>query len=132
MGRVRQRDTKPEVLVRSLLHRLGLRFTIGSRLNRTLPGRPDVVLPRHRTVVFVHGCFWHAHAGCKAFKIPSTRAAFWREKFRANRKRDRIVISKLEELGWRVVVVWSCELKGKTAVAELSRRLARDFTLPLT
>lgn len=108
MSRIRNRDTKPERMVRSLLHQMGFRF----RLNRTdLPGKPDIVLPRHRTVVLTHGCFWHRHPSCRFAYMPKTRVDFWREKFRRNVERDSEVREQLQALGWRVVVVWECELR---------------------
>lgn len=111
MASVRQKHTLPELVVRRVLHRLGCRFTVNGPLNRTLPGRPDIVLPARRSVVFVHGCFWHRHAGCRRTTTPTRRRAFWRAKFRANIARDRRVQAELEELGWRVIVVWECETK---------------------
>jgi len=106
MSRIRGRDTQPEKKVRSALHRAGFRF----RLHRKdLPGRPDIVLPKYRTVVFVHGCFWHRHRGCKFAYEPKSRPAFWNEKFRGNVARDRRNASDLRRLGWRVVTIWECE-----------------------
>jgi DNA mismatch endonuclease (patch repair protein) len=106
MRAIRGENTRPEKRVRSALHRLGYRF----RLHATnLPGSPDVVLTRHRTVVFVHGCFWHQHARCPRATTPATRVEFWNEKFRKNRLRDRRVVRALVRLGWRVIIVWECE-----------------------
>ena len=107
MSRIKNRDTKPEIIVRSLLHRMGYRF----RLHRTdLPGKPDIVLPRYKTVVFVHGCFWHRLKGCKFAYTPKSRVAFWKEKFRKNVERDKQVKKQLRSLDWKVVVVWECEV----------------------
>src|SRR5688572_14987038 len=106
MARVRQRHTGPEQIVRSLLHRRGLRFTVDGPLNRTLPSRPDIVLPRWRTVILVHGCFWHRHPGCKLTTTPTNRAAFWREKFAANVSRDLQQQILLRTSGWKVRLVW--------------------------
>ena len=107
MSRIRGKDTKPEISVRSILHRMGYRF----RLHRKdLPGRPDIVLPRYRCVVFVHGCFWHRHSGCTQAYKPKTRPDFWNAKFNENIKRDADVRKKLESMGWNVVVVWTCEV----------------------
>ena len=107
MGRVRSKDTRPELAVRSLLHGMGYRF----RLHSTeLPGKPDIVLPRHQVAIFVHGCFWHRHPGCRANRTPKSRLAFWRAKFSANVKRDRAARQALRRHGWRVLVVWECEL----------------------
>jgi DNA mismatch endonuclease, patch repair protein len=106
MSRIRGKDTTPELKVRSALHRAGLRF----RLHRSdLPGTPDIVLPRHRTVVFVHGCFWHRHNGCKYAYTPKSRAEFWHEKFERTVERDREAVKALRELGWQVLTVWECE-----------------------
>ena len=106
MSGIRGKDTKPERIVRSFLHRTGLRF----RLHAKLPGKPDLVLPKYRAAVCVHGCFWHRHEGCRYATTPANNAAFWREKFAANVARDAKVRQKLEQLGWRVLVIWSCEL----------------------
>ena len=120
MAAVRGRDTAPELLVRSRLHRMGLRF----RLHDTnLPGSPDIVLRRHNTVVLVHGCFWHGH-DCPRGRAPSTRQEFWLPKLTRNRERDQRQIDSLRALGWRVLVVWECETKEKTS---LDRRLRRWF-----
>lgn len=108
MSRVKGKDTKPERLVRSLLHRLGYRF----RLHRkNLPGHPDIVLPRHKKVVFVHGCFWHQHPGCARSKRPATRVSFWNAKLDRNLERDQETQAALRQLGWAVLVVWECDLK---------------------
>lgn len=106
MSRIRGSDTKPELLVRSLLHRLGYRF----RLHRkNLPGRPDVVLPKHHAVIFVNGCFWHRHRGCRYAYYPKSRVEFWQKKFTENLARDRKNLRDLERLGWRCMTVWECE-----------------------
>lgn len=108
MSRIRGRDTKPEMVIRRGLHARGLRFRLH---DRSLPGRPDLVFPRHHAVVFVHGCFWHAH-GCPLSKLPATREDFWRQKLQANAARDRNAIARLHAAGWRVLVVWECALRG--------------------
>jgi DNA mismatch endonuclease (patch repair protein) len=114
MSSIRSKDTGPELAVRSYLHAAGLRF----RLHRAnLPGKPDIVLPRHRAVVFVHGCFWHGHEGC--FSPPRTRAQWWAEKIARNRARDEAAETALARSGWRVFVVWECAL----------RKARRDTTL---
>ena len=108
MSRVRSRDTKPEMFIRSMLHKLGFRF----RLHRKdLPGCPDIVLPKYRGVIFVHGCFWHKHE-CHLFKWPSTRQDFWKAKINHNHKKDLESRQLLISLGWRVCTVWECSLKG--------------------
>lgn len=119
MAKVRGKDTGPEIRVRRIAHRMGLRF----RLHRKdLPGRPDLVFPRHSLVVFVHGCFWHRHEGCRRATTPSTRQEFWQAKFDANIERDRRQIHELNALGWRVLVLWECELKDETAIEDELRK----------
>lgn len=108
MSRIRNRDTKPELIVRSLLHKKGYRFRVH---RKDLPGRPDIVLPRFKKIIFVHGCFWHRHEGCCYAYNPKTRVDFWQEKFRHNVKRDYEVKKKLLQLGWQVHVIWECETK---------------------
>jgi DNA mismatch endonuclease (patch repair protein) len=108
MRRIRGRDTKPEMLVRRGLHARGLRYLLH---DRKLPGRPDLVFPRYGAVVFVHGCFWHAH-GCALSKLPATRQEFWNKKLAENAARDRRAIEALLADGWRVLVVWECALRG--------------------
>jgi DNA mismatch endonuclease, patch repair protein len=109
MASVRQRDTTPELRVRSVLHRAGYRFRLH---RRDLPGSPDVVLPKHRLVVFVHGCFWHRHPACKKATTPKANAEFWAAKFRKNVERDAEAVAALEVLGWRVLTIWECETRG--------------------
>lgn len=120
MSGIRGRDTKPEKLVRSFLHRAGLRF----RLHASLPGKPDLVFPKHRAVVFVHGCFWHRHAGCRYAATPSSNAEFWQAKFDANVARDNRVARQLRKEGWRVFVVWECRLSS-SALDSLARKIIR-------
>ncbi|MFT3756353.1 MAG: DNA mismatch endonuclease Vsr [Pseudoxanthomonas sp.] len=112
MSGIRGKNTKPEMVVRSFLHRAGLRF----RLHAKLPGKPDLVLPKYRTVVFVHGCFWHRHEGCRYATTPTSNVAFWCEKFATNVHRDARVKQQLEDLGWHVLVIWSCELDERRLV----------------
>lgn len=114
MSRIRGSNTKPEVRVRSLLHRLGYRFRLH---RRDLPGTPDIVLPRHRAVVFVHGCFWHRHPGCKRTTMPKKNREVWEQKFERNVERDQRASTQLQALGWNVVTVWECELKDDEALA---------------
>lgn len=109
MSQVRRRDTSPEMTVRRLLFKEGYRFRIH---RRDLPGNPDIVLPRFRTVIFVHGCFWHRHPGCAKATTPKTRAHFWQTKFEQNVARDERNKDALERLGWTVITVWECELQG--------------------
>jgi len=108
MSRIRGKDTKPEMLIRRGLHARGLRYRLH---DRSLPGRPDLVFPKYRTVVFIHGCFWHAH-GCSLSKLPATRQDFWQAKLGANAARDRKAVYALRAGGWRVLVIWECALRG--------------------
>jgi DNA mismatch endonuclease, patch repair protein len=118
MSGIRGKDTKPERIVRSFLHRRGLRY----RLHTDLPGRPDLTFPKYRTAVFVHGCFWHRHAGCRFATTPANNAAFWREKFESNVRRDAVAKKRLRSLGWNVKVIWACQLTEKRL-----RKLAEDI-----
>lgn len=118
MSGIRGKNTNPELVVRSFLHRAGLRF----RLHAKLPGKPDLVFPRFRSAVFVHGCFWHRHVGCRYATNPSSNVLFWKEKFRANMLRDERVKKELRAAGWKVKVVWACELNESRL-----RRLAREI-----
>lgn len=115
MSRVRGRDTAPEMTVRRIAHALGLRF----RLHRSdLPGTPDLVFPKWRTAVFVHGCFWHRHPGCSRASMPQTRIEFWRSKLARNVERDRAASAALRKAGWKVAVVWECEIKNPDTVGK--------------
>ena len=125
MSRIRNRNTKPELVVRSLLHRLGYRFTINGPLNKKLPGRPDIVLPKHRTVVFVHGCFWHRHEGCRDTTTPKTRTEWWLQKLSSNVTRDQKNRSALRDSGWNVVVVWECEAAKPSELQQTFNREVR-------
>ena len=111
MSGIRGQDTKPEMLIRRELHRRGFRYVLHSA---KLPGRPDMVLAKHRAAIFVHGCFWHGH-DCHLFKWPSTRAEFWSSKLNSNRSRDSRQLELLKESGWRVAVIWECAVKGAGA-----------------
>ncbi len=129
MAQIGSRNTKPELIVRSVIHRLGYRFTVNGPWNRDLPGRPDIVLPRMETIVFVHGCFWHRH-GCKDTSTPKTRTDWWMKKFDGNVARDRRNNRALRRDDWSVIVVWECQTKPKrlpSLVGRLERMLgARD------
>ncbi len=113
MSQVKGRDTKPEKVVRSLLHRMGYRFRLH---RRDLPGVPDVVLPKFHVAIFVHGCFWHRHQGCGRASMPSSNVAYWRKKFERNVNRDAQCRELLEKAGWHVLVIWECELKDMAAL----------------
>jgi DNA mismatch endonuclease (patch repair protein) len=117
MRAVRSRDTAPEIMARSAAHRLGFRF----RLHRKdLPGSPDFVLPKYRTAIFVHGCFWHGH-GCSRSKLPQSNVEFWKEKIRKNRVRDKKAVAELQKSGWEAITLWQCEIRSfDAAVARIS------------
>ena len=110
MSGIRGKDTKPEITVRKGLHARGFRYRLH---DKTVAGKPDLILPRYRAAIFVHGCFWHQH-GCHLFKMPSTRREFWKDKLAANRKRDANVRAALLNSGWRILTIWECALKGRT------------------
>lgn len=116
MSGIKAKDTLPEMLVRRLLHSEGYRF----RLHRKdLPGTPDIVLPKFKIAIFVHGCFWHSHSGCNHAKVPATRSEFWTAKLRANVARDNAAAEKLNAIGWRVLCVWECATRGSGAKGDL-------------
>lgn len=117
MSRIRGSNTTPELAVRSLLHRMGYRFRLH---RRDLPGKPDIVLTKYRTVIFVHGCFWHRHRGCRFSYTPKSRIHFWTRKFQQNVDRDRASTRRLRALGWSVLVIWECQVRK---VEPLSKRL---------
>jgi DNA mismatch endonuclease (patch repair protein) len=116
MASVKGKITKPELVVRHFLHRKGLRFRLHVA---ALPGRPDLVFPKHKVAVFVHGCFWHRHAGCRYATSPQQNAHFWREKFETNIARDQRNVERLTAIGWRVVTVWECGLRKSEATVQL-------------
>lgn len=126
MSGIKGRDTKIELAVRKALFAKGYRFRVN---RRDLPGRPDIVLPKHRAIIFVHGCFWHLH-GCSLTKVPTTRQEFWRDKLEGNRRRDRNAAERLRELGWRVATVWECSLrnKGEAGIQAVAGDLDRWLT----
>ena len=107
MARIHARDTRPEIFVRRLLHGQGYRFRLHAK---DLPGRPDIVFRGRKKAIFVHGCFWHCHESCKKASIPKTRTVYWKHKLETNRKRDAKSVSALEGMGWRVMIVWECEI----------------------
>jgi DNA mismatch endonuclease (patch repair protein) len=129
MSRVKGKNTKPEMLVRKFLHAQGFRYTLhGKYKGNFLPGKPDLILQAYKSVVFVHGCFWHAHNDCKYFRIPESRKDFWTEKLYGNRDRDEKNIHLLKKAGWNVFVIWTCQLKkageADKTLKELSEKLA--------
>ena len=110
MSAIKSKNTKPEIAVRKVLHSMGYRF----RLHRKdLPGSPDIILPKYKTVIFVHGCFWHRHENCKYASTPKTRQEFWEAKFRENINRDKLNQENLSSKGWKIIIVWECEIKDK-------------------
>lgn len=124
MGKISGKETKPEILVRKFLFGQGFRYV---KNDKRLPGKPDVVLPKYRTVIFVHGCFWHGHT-CKAGKLPETRKEFWTKKIRDTVARDTNNQSELQKLGWKVIVVWQCELKNKKVRENRILQLCEQIT----
>jgi len=112
MAGIKGRNTKPEIQIRKALHKLGFRYSL---YNHTLPGKPDLIFPKHKSVIQVNGCFWHKH-NCHLFKWPSTRPDFWKNKISGNRKRDSKNNAELNKLGWRVLTIWECALKGKSKI----------------
>jgi DNA mismatch endonuclease (patch repair protein) len=125
MAGIRAKNTSPELLIRRSLHRLGFRFRLH---DKRLPGKPDLLLPKYRAVIFVHGCFWHGHE-CPVFKWPTTRAEFWRSKIERNRENDGCHIKALREMGWRVCVIWECSVRkygGEVLALRVSRWLAEE------
>jgi len=116
MAAIKSKNTKPEIAVRKMLHALGYRF----RLHRKdLPGSPDIVLPKYKTVIFVHGCFWHRHENCKYASTPKTRKEFWETKFKVNVKRDKEIQEKIKNIGWHSVVIWECQIKDEKFLYKL-------------
>jgi len=111
MSRIKAKNTKPEILVRKFLFSKGFRFRIHVKI---LPGKPDIVLPKYKTVIFVHGCFWHGHEGCKFFVVPKTRTDWWLKKINGNKQKDGENFFRLKESGWDIKTIFECELKGNT------------------
>ena len=118
MSQIKGKNTKPEETVRKYLLGRGLRYR---KNDKRLPGHPDIVLPKYKTVVLVNGCFWHVHEGCKYFKWPKSNVEFWKNKLTENRRRDVVKIQALKELDWKVIVVWECELKGDNQTTRLNK-----------
>ena len=126
MGRVKNKDTKPEVHVRSIVHRMGFRFR---KNKKNLPGHPDIVLPKYRKIIFIHGCFWHGHKNCKRAKRPSSNSKFWDTKLNRNIERDKINIAKLSSMGWHTMVIWQCQVKDEEHLKErIKEFITSDFT----
>jgi DNA mismatch endonuclease (patch repair protein) len=124
MARIKSGNTLPELNLRKAVHRLGLRFRLhGSNL----PGKPDLVFPRYKAVVFVHGCFWHRHAGCKIASTPKSNTEFWKSKFNRNTRRDARVVDELVARGWRVFIAWECETKTAAKAEQSAARLVAEI-----
>ena len=119
MSAIKSKNTKPEIKVRKVLHSMGYRFRLHSK---DLPGSPDIVLPKYKTIIFVHGCFWHRHENCKYASTPKTRKEFWENKFRANVKRDLEIQEKIKNIGWKYVVIWECEARNIESIEEKIKR----------
>ena len=127
MSQIKGKNTKPEILVRKYLFSKGLRFRIH---DKRLPGKPDIVLPKYRSVVLIHGCFWHGHEKCKYSSIPKTRTDWWVEKINQTKSNDISIVSSLKNLGWKVFTVWECELKtqnSKSTLEELSKQIKQNI-----
>jgi DNA mismatch endonuclease, patch repair protein len=120
MSRIKGKNTKPELLVRKFLHSKGLRFKLH---DKKLPGKPDIVLPKYKTIVNIHGCFWHGHEGCRYYVIPKTRTEWWQHKINRNRELDQQNLSKLIQEGWKVLTIFECELKPKVRAGTLDNLL---------
>lgn len=127
MAAIKGKDTKPEMIVRKYLFSRGLRFRVQVR---KLPGNPDIVLPKYKTVIFVNGCFWHGHVGCKYFRLPKSNVEFWKEKIERNIERDRESMQALLDLGWKVIRVWECELRNKANREETLNKIYTSITSP--
>jgi len=117
MQQIKSANTKPELLVRKFLHANGFRYSLHKK---TLPGKPDIVLPKYKTVIFIHGCFWHGHTNCKYFTIPKTRTEWWTDKINTNKINDAKAVKALKKEGWKVITVWECKLKDKKNERTLS------------
>ena len=127
MAAIKGKDTKPEMIVRKYLFSRGLRFRVQVR---KLPGKPDIVLPKYKTAIFVNGCFWHGHEGCKYFRLPKSNVEFWKEKIERNIERDRESMQALLDLGWKVIRVWECELRNKANREETLNKIYTSITSP--
>lgn len=127
MSRIRGKHTRPEVTLRKALHRLGMRYRLHGA---GLPGKPDIVFPRYKAIVFVHGCFWHRHPGCSIATTPKSNTDFWLDKFQKNIARDTKVVQALELLGWRVFVVWECNLSSATKTSSTAEQIAKLIKSP--
>ena len=124
MSRIRSTDTKPELIVRKFLHAQGFRYRLHVK---SLPGRPDIVLPKYKTVIFVHGCFWHGHKNCRYFKVPGTRTEWWLNKINTNKANDATAVKALKKEGWKVITLWECDLRTNRSKDTFSTLLKKLF-----
>ena len=127
MSRIRSAHTKPEMLVRKFLHAQGFRYTLHSK---KLPGKPDMVLPKYKTIVLIHGCFWHGHADCKYYVVPKTRTAWWLNKINTNKANDEKAVKALKKEGWKIITIWECDLKPvkiEKTLASLLKKIERGL-----
>ena len=122
MSQIKGRNTKPEMLVRKFLHAQGFRYKLH---DKTLPGKPDIVLPKYKTVIFIHGCFWHGHEGCKYFVVPKTRTEWWLNKINGNIANDEKALKTLQQAGWKIITLWECELKSEKLEISLDSLLKK-------
>lgn len=124
MAKVKNKNTKPEILIRKALFNIGYRYKVN---DKSLPGSPDIVLPRYKTVIFIHGCFWHGHSNCKKAIKAKSNVDFWKLKIAKNKKRDQINLYELQKLGWKVLTVWDCELRNNNSFEILINQLNREI-----
>jgi DNA mismatch endonuclease, patch repair protein len=124
MSCIKAKNTKPEMMVRKFIHANGFRYTLH---NKKLPGKPDIVLPKYKTIIFIHGCFWHGHTNCKYFVVPKTRTKWWTEKINRNKVNDEKAVKALRKDGWRVITVWECRLKPAKAERTFLKILSRLY-----
>ena len=122
MSRIPSKDTQPEIIVRSFLHKRGFRFRLHVK---TLPGHPDIVLPKYKTIIEVRGCFWHQHPGCKTARIPASNTDYWEKKFKRNTERDKQNDSALKKLGWNLIIVWECEIENLAFLNSLPMKITK-------
>ncbi len=123
MSRIKGKNTKPEMLVRNFLHSYGFRYRLHVK---DLPGKPDIVLPKYKTVIFVHGCFWHGHEGCKYYVVPKTKTEWWLNKINGNIDNDEKALSSLQNMGWKIITIWSCQLKP-TVMGKYLEQLLKEL-----
>ncbi len=125
MSHIKSKDTRPEKLIRSALHRAGFRYRI---CDKRYPGTPDLIFPRYYAVIFINGCFWHAHEGCQYFRFPKSNQDFWQAKFERNRERDKRIVSEYQDMCWRICVVWECSIRGRNSRQRI-QKVAERITM---